>query len=196
MSLWLLVGLGNPGAEYAANRHNIGFMVVHELARTLNASPFRSKHGGLSTEASVGEARIVLLKPQQFMNLSGNAVQGVGTFFKISPQQTIVIHDEIDLPYETLRVKVGGGHGGHNGLRSISENIGPAYLRVRCGVGKPNAQAGDREKVVGHVLGDFSKAEQKTLPLFITDAGTAAKAIVEKGVTLAMNQVNRERTIQ
>jgi PTH1 family peptidyl-tRNA hydrolase len=187
---WLVVGLGNPGAEYAANRHNIGFMVVDELAKAISAPSFRKKHGGEITEASMGPVKLVLLKPQQYMNLSGQAVQQVSAFFKIAPQQTIVVHDEIDLPYEMLRLKVGGGHGGHNGLRSIHEHVGAEYLRLRCGVGKPGAP-GDRDRVVNHVLGDFSKAEQKTLDVFIQEAVAAIRLTLEKGATFAMNKVNQ-----
>jgi PTH1 family peptidyl-tRNA hydrolase len=188
--MWLVVGLGNPGAEYAANRHNIGFMVVDELARKHSAPAFRKKHGGELSEASVGTERVVLLKPMQYMNLSGQAVQQVGAFFKIAPQQTLVVHDEIDLPYETLRLKVGGGHGGHNGLRSVSEHVGADYLRLRCGVGKP-ASTGDRDRVVGHVLGDFSKTEQKTLGVFLQEAVAAIELALAKGATIAMNKVNQ-----
>jgi peptidyl-tRNA hydrolase, PTH1 family len=126
------------------------------------------------------------------MNLSGQAVQKAAAFFKIEPSQTIVVHDEIDLPYATLRVKVAGGHGGHNGLRSITEHIGADYVRVRCGVGKPGS-VGDRERVVGHVLGDFSKAEQKTLPIFVGEAASALRLVFSKGVMAAMNQVNQSK---
>ncbi len=189
--MWLVVGLGNPGAEYAANRHNIGFMVVDALARKHAAPSFRKKHGGELTEVSVGREKVVLLKPQQYMNLSGQAVQQVGAFFKIAPAQTLVVHDEIDLPYETLRLKQGGGHGGHNGLRSVSEHIGAEYLRLRCGVGKPGSAAGQRDRVVGHVLGDFSKAEQQTLDVFIQEAVGAIELALDKGPTLAMNKVNQ-----
>src|SRR6478609_2606086 len=153
MTPWLVVGLGNPGSEYSGNRHNIGFMVVDELARGLRAGSFRTKFGAELSESSLGDTRLVLLKPQQYMNLSGQAVQQSSAFYKIAPAQTLVVHDEIDLPYETLRLKVGGGHGGHNGLRSIHEHIGADYLRLRAGVGKPGS-AGDRERVVNHVLSD------------------------------------------
>ena len=192
MSLWLVVGLGNPGAEYAANRHNIGFMVVDALAKELGAGPFRAKLNGELTEASHRDDKLILLKPQQYMNLSGISVQKASAFYKIAPAQTLVVHDEIDLPYERLRLKLGGGHGGHNGLRSMTEHLGPDYLRLRCGVGKPEAN-GDRERVVGHVLGDFSKTEQKTLGVFVAEAASAVLAVITKGTTLAMNEVNRER---
>jgi PTH1 family peptidyl-tRNA hydrolase len=188
---WLVVGLGNPGAEYAANRHNIGFMVVDALARELGAGPFRAKHGAELVEATDRGTKIVLLKPQQYMNLSGIATQKVAAFYKIPPSRTLVVHDEIDLPYERLRLKAGGGHGGHNGLRSMSEQLGPEYLRLRCGVGKPETASGDRERVVGHVLGDFSKTEQKTLPVYIAEAASAVRRVIDKGPTLAMNEVNR-----
>ena len=190
--VWLVVGLGNPGTQYAANRHNIGFMVVDALAAMLRANSFRSKFSAQLTEAEDGSNKLILLKPQQYMNLSGIATQQALAFYKIAPAQTIVVHDEIDLPYERLRVKVGGGHGGHNGLRSITDHLGAEYLRVRCGVGKPES-TGDRERVVGHVLGDFGKTEQKTLPVFIAEAVDAVRAIASKGVTLAMNQFNQER---
>ena len=192
MSLWLVVGLGNPGAEYAANRHNIGFMVLEALAKDLATGGFRAKLGAELTEASSGGTKLVLLKPQQYMNLSGIATRNVATFYKVPLAQTIVVHDDIDLPYETLRLKVGGGHGGHNGLRSLTEHLGPEYLRVRCGVGKP-AGAGERERVVGHVLGDFSKTERATLAVFVAEAAGAVRTIVDVGITIAMNQVNQAR---
>ena len=194
--VWLVVGLGNPGSEYAANRHNIGFMVVDALAKELGASSFRAKFSAQLSEVEdrrgSHDDKLILLKPQQYMNLSGIATQQACAFYKIAPAQTIVVHDEIDLPYERLRIKVGGGHGGHNGLRSITEHCGADYVRVRCGVGKPES-VGNRERVVGHVLGDFGKEEQKTLGVFIAEAADAVRAIVRDGTTKAMNQFNQER---
>ncbi len=192
-SSWLVVGLGNPGSEYAANRHNIGFMVIDALAKELSAGSFRARLGGELTEATIRGDKLVLLKPQQYMNLSGIPTQKVAAFYKIDLSRTLVVHDEIDLPYERLRLKSGGGHGGHNGLRSLTEQLGADYLRLRCGVGRPDlpgAQA-DKDRVVGHVLGDFSKTEQKTLPVFIAEAASAVRRVIEKGPTLAMNEVNR-----
>ena len=149
--MWLVVGLGNPGREYEHTRHNIGFMVVDELARRWNAAGWREKFGGEIAQAK----DVLMLKPQEYMNVSGQAVQRTQAFYKIEPSQTIVVHDEIDLPFGKIRVKVGGGHGGHNGLRSIIQMTGDAFVRVRCGLGKP---LGGKEKVTGHVLGGFSKA--------------------------------------
>src|SRR5262245_47463274 len=139
--MWLIVGLGNPGDEYRETRHNIGFMVVDEFVRRIGGVSWRSKFGG--RVAQVGE--MVILKPQEFMNLSGKATQRTAQFYKVEAAQTLVIHDEIDLPFGMLRVKAGGGHGGHNGLRSMTQHLGEGYVRVRCGVGKPE---GGKERVV------------------------------------------------
>jgi peptidyl-tRNA hydrolase, PTH1 family len=183
--MWLVVGLGNPGREYADTRHNIGFMVIDELARRWKLSGWRSKFGGEVAQ----EKDIVVLKPQEYMNLSGAAVQRTKAFYKA--EQIVVVHDEIDLPFGKLRVKVGGGHGGHNGLRSIIENIGGEFIRVRCGVGKP--QQG-KDRVVGHVLGGFSKSEREELPFLVGGAGDAVELIMDKGPTAAMNKVNADPT--
>lgn len=184
--MWLVVGLGNPGREYAETRHNIGFMVADELARRWKAGSWKTKFGGEIAQTN----NIVLLKPQEYMNVSGQAVGRVQQFYKIDAEHTIVVHDEIDLPFGKLRVKVGGGHGGHNGLRSIIQNIGDAFLRVRCGVGKPD---GGKERVTGHVLGGFSKVEQNELPFMIGGAADAVQMILDKGATAAMNRVNADQ---
>src|SRR5215472_1807219 len=128
-----------------------------------------------------------MLKPQEYMNVSGQAVQRTQAFYKIEPQETIVVHDEVDLPFGKLRVKVGGGHGGHNGVRSVIGNIGDGFIRVRCGVGKPN---GGKERMTGHVLGGFSKLEEQELPFMIGGAADAVQLILDKGTTIAMNKVN------
>lgn len=189
---WLLAGLGNPGPDYKNDRHNLGFMVLDELCRRLGvaASAFRARFGG--EVASVdwpGGQRVYLLKPMEFMNVSGQAVQRTCAFYQIEPQNVIVVHDEIDLPMGKLRVKSGGGHGGHNGLRSISQTIGPDYLRVRCGIGKPS---GGKEKVTGHVLGGFSKAEQVELPFLLGRAADAVDALLQRGLTFTMNEFNKD----
>jgi PTH1 family peptidyl-tRNA hydrolase len=184
--VWLVVGLGNPGREYEHTRHNIGFMVADELARRWNASGWREKFGGEIAQAK----DIVVLKPQEFMNVSGQAVQRTQAFYKVEPSQTIIVHDEIDLPFGKIRVKVGGGHGGHNGLRSIIQMTSDAFTRVRCGLGKP---VGGKEKVTGHVLGGFSKQEQTELPFLIGGAADAVQLIFDKGATAAMNKVNADR---
>ncbi len=184
--MWLVVGLGNPGREYEHTRHNIGFMVADELARRWSASGWRDKFGGEIAQAK----DIVLVKPQEYMNVSGQAVQRIQAFYKIEPKDTVVVHDEIDLPFGKLRVKVGGGHGGHNGLRSIIQMTGDSFLRVRCGMGKP---VGGKQRVTGHVLGGFSKAEQTELPFLIGGAADAVQLILDKGATAAMNKVNADK---
>jgi PTH1 family peptidyl-tRNA hydrolase len=184
--VFLIVGLGNPGREYEHTRHNIGFMVADELARRWKATSWREKFGGEVTQLK----EIVMLKPQEYMNVSGQAVQRTQAFYKIEAKDTIVVHDEIDLPFGKLKVKVGGGHGGHNGLRSIIGNTGDAFIRVRCGVGKPN---GGKERVTGHVLGGFSKVEQDELPFMIGGAADAVQLILDKGTTIAMNKVNADK---
>jgi PTH1 family peptidyl-tRNA hydrolase len=189
--VFLVVGLGNPGREYQDNRHNIGFMVVDALASRWRVGPMRSKFGG---EVAVGEAhgeRLAILKPLQFMNVSGEAAARAAAFYQVEPERVIVVHDEIDLDFGRIKVKVGGGHGGHNGLRSLCDHLGPGFLRVRCGVGRPGGGAGDRERVVGHVLGPFSRAEQKELPLLIETAADAVESLVREGTTATMNRFNR-----
>ncbi len=151
----LLVGLGNPGAKYAQNRHNVGFMALDVIARRWSFGPWRQRFQGLTAEGRVGDARVLALKPSTFMNLSGQSVGAAVRFLKLDPAAVTVVHDEIDLAFCKLRVKTGGGHGGHNGIRDIASHIGADFRRVRLGVGHP----GDKEKVHGHVLHDFAKAE-------------------------------------
>jgi PTH1 family peptidyl-tRNA hydrolase len=183
--VWLVVGLGNPGREYADTRHNIGFMVADELARRWKLGGWRSKFGGEIAQQS----EQVVLKPQEFMNLSGAVVQRTAAFYKVEPESIVVVHDEIDLDFGRLKVKRGGGHGGHNGLRSITEQIGAEFIRVRCGVGKP---AGGKERVTGHVLGGFSKVELNEVPFLVGGAADAVELIISKGVIAAMNKVNTD----
>jgi PTH1 family peptidyl-tRNA hydrolase len=151
----LFVGLGNPGAKYAHNRHNIGFMAVDEIARRHGFAPWRRRFQGETTEGSLDGERVVLLRPATFMNESGRAVQEAAGFFKIAPGEVTVFQDELELPPAKVRVKVGGGIAGHNGLRSISAHIGNDYRRVRLGIGHP----GVKELVHGYVLSDFAKDE-------------------------------------
>ncbi|NQV85242.1 MAG: aminoacyl-tRNA hydrolase [Rhodospirillales bacterium] len=160
----LLVGLGNPGSEYAKNRHNIGFMAIDAIAERHSFAPFRKKFHGLLSEGVIDGAKVLALKPETFMNESGRAVAGACAFYKIRPEDIIVVHDEIDLVAAKVRVKRGGGHAGHNGLRSIHDHIGPDYGRVRLGIGHP----GDKDQVSGHVLKDFSKADGEWLDKVIT----------------------------
>lgn len=186
----LLVGLGNPGAQYAGNRHNIGFMAVDAIAAANGISGWKSKHAGHLAEGTIGGERVLLLKPQTFMNKSGDSVQQVARFYKLTPADIIVFYDELDLAPGKVRVKVGGGNGGHNGLRSIDPQIGLDYKRVRLGIGHPG-----KEFVTPHVLGDFAKADKVWLdplldeiarqtPLLLTgdDAGFMNKlALAVKG---------------
>src|ERR1700692_4172821 len=152
----LFVGLGNPGAKYAHNRHNIGFIAVDEIARRHGFAPWRRRFQGETSEGSLDGEKVVLLRPATFMNESGRAVPEAANFFKLSAGEITVFQDELELPPAKVRVKIGGGIAGHNGLRSISSHIGNEYRRVRLGIGHP----GIKELVHGHVLSDFAKDER------------------------------------
>ena len=151
----LFVGLGNPGGQYARNRHNIGFMAVDRIAEDHGFSPWKSKFQGKISEGRLGSGKALLLKPETFMNLSGQSVGEAMRFYKLEPEDVIVFHDELDLAPGKCRVKSGGGHAGHNGLRSLHGHIGDCYDRVRLGIGHP----GRKELVAGYVLHDFAKAD-------------------------------------
>ena len=152
----LIVGLGNPGAKYARNRHNIGFMALDMIASDHGFPAWKSKHNGLTSEGRFGSDRAILLKPETFMNKSGDSVGAAMRFHKLEPADVIVLHDELDLAPGKVRWKVGGGHAGHNGLRSIHAHIGAEYARVRLGIGHP----GHKDAVAGYVLRDFPKADE------------------------------------
>lgn len=155
----LFVGLGNPGAKYAGNRHNIGFMALDRMAEDHGFGPWRSKFQGEVSEGKFGSEKVILLKPMTFMNKSGQSVGEAMRFYKLESTDITVFHDELDLAPGKCRVKAGGGHAGHNGLRSIHQHIGPHYDRVRLGIGHP----GHKDAVAGYVLRDFSKADQEWL---------------------------------
>ena len=171
----LFVGLGNPGSDYAKNRHNIGFMAVDEIVHRYSFAPFRSKFQGQLCEGKIAGQKVLILKPTTYMNESGKAVQAAMAFYKLPLQDIIVFQDEMDLVAGKIRMKTGGGHAGHNGIRSIQSHIGSGFQRVRLGVGHP----GDKEKVVGHVLKDFSKADQQWLDKMIEAIGENADLLIK-----------------
>lgn len=183
----LVVGLGNPGGQYARNRHNVGFMAVEAIASAHGFGPWRSKFQGSIAEGRLGTEKVVLLKPETYMNLSGDAVRAAATFFKIDTADLIVLHDELDLPPFRVRVKVGGGHAGHNGLRSIDAHMGPAYTRVRIGIGHP----GDKRLVSNYVLGDFAKAEEVALDDLLRGIADGAPALARGDHPGFLNAVAR-----
>ena len=153
----LLAGLGNPGAKYAQNRHNIGFMAVDEIVRRHSFGPWRARFQGEVSEGMLAGEKALALKPQTYMNESGRAVGDAMRFYKLSPANVVVIYDELDLPPGKLRMKTGGGAAGHNGIRSIAQHIGPEFRRMRLGIGHPGA----KDRVLSYVLGDFAKADAR-----------------------------------
>ena len=181
----LIVGLGNPGAKYAGNRHNIGFMVLDQIAADHGFSPWKSKHQGSVSEGRFGSARAVLLKPETYMNKSGDSVGAAMRFHKLEPEDVIVLHDELDLAPGKVRWKVGGGHAGHNGLRSIHDHIGAAYDRVRLGIGHP----GRKELVAGYVLHDFAKADEDWLDNVLRGVSDGAAHLAQGDGGKFMNAV-------
>lgn len=171
----LFVGLGNPGAKYEKNRHNIGFMVLDRIASDHGFAPWRSKFQGQLTEGRLGRDKVILLKPETFMNLSGQSVGEAMRFYKLTPADVVVFHDELDLAPGKVRVKTGGGHAGHNGLRSIHQHIGAEYDRVRLGIGHP----GHKDRVANYVLSDFAKAEQDWLDDVVRGCSDGAPALAD-----------------
>lgn len=188
--MYLVVGLGNPGPRYAETRHNIGFRVVDALARRAGTGPLKAKFSGDFVLVEHDGARLGLLRPQTFMNRSGQSVAAAAAFYKIPRDHVIVIHDELDLDFGLLRLKQGGGEAGHNGLRSVSQHLGGRdYIRVRCGIGRPPASfAGDP---ADYVLQAFAAAEAARLDAFVDSAADAVLLVVDRGLADAMNSVNR-----
>ncbi len=182
----LLVGLGNPGSKYASNRHNIGFMAVDEIVRRHGFAAWRKRFQGETSEGSLGGERVMALKPQTYMNESGRAVGEAMRFYSLTPDDVIVLHDEIDLPPAKVRVKTGGGSAGNNGIRSIDAHIGADYHRVRLGVGKLEAKGTARV----HVLGDFNKADQAWLAPLIEAIGENAGLLAARDFTTFQNRVH------
>ncbi|MDD9940736.1 MAG: aminoacyl-tRNA hydrolase [Myxococcales bacterium] len=180
----LVVGLGNPGARYAGNRHNVGFMVVDRLCERHGVGAMRSKFKGEFAKGTVRGRDLLLLKPHTFMNLSGEAVRAAMTFFKLTPTQVLVVHDELDLPFGSVRLKVGGGTAGHNGLKSIQSHCGgPGFMRLRLGIGRPKGGPVQR-----HVLSDFSSAESTELENVLQSATAVLEDVLEFGIQAAMNR--------
>lgn len=188
MSLSLIVGLGNPGTEYAQTRHNAGFWYVERLAQrySIQLKP-ESRFHGLTGRGQIEGHDVRLLLPSTFMNRSGQAVVPMAKFFQISPDQLLIAHDELDLASGVIRLKSGGGHGGHNGLRDIVPHLGTEFHRLRIGIGHP----GHRDKVTGHVLGKAPNAEQALLDQAIDEALRLSDLIVSGHLSQAMNQLNR-----
>jgi PTH1 family peptidyl-tRNA hydrolase len=199
--MFLVVGLGNPGREHEKDRHNVGFVVVDALAERLGASAFKAKFQALLARGTLAGHDLALLKPQTYMNLSGGSVQPAAAFFKIGPADILVVHDEVDLPWGDLRLKVGGGHAGHNGVRNIIERLGtPDFVRLRVGVGKP--QPGPRAETEPEcapgptlptrawVLSGFDALQRAELQGVVNRAIEAIERVVTSGVAAAMNVVN------
>jgi PTH1 family peptidyl-tRNA hydrolase len=188
--VWLVVGLGNPGSQYQENRHNLGFMVVDELLRRGRASPPRAKFGAEVGEATLGGTKALFCKPMEFMNVSGQAVVRVSQFWKVEPAELVVVYDELDLPFGQLKLGTGGGHGGHNGVRSMISCLGtPDFARVRVGIGRPPAG----HDPANFLLSDFNRDERSQLPEVIAQAADAVETVVGAGLAAAMNKFNQKK---
>lgn len=184
---WLIVGLGNPGPEYSGNRHNVGQMVLDGLAGRIGGKFKAHKARALVLEGrlGIGGPRVVLAKPGTYMNVSGGPVSALARFYDVEPSRVVAVHDEIDIPFNTVKLKIGGGEGGHNGLRDISKALSTKdYLRVRVGVGRPPG----RMDTADYVLRDFGTTEKKELPFLLDDAADAVELLVREGLTAAQQQ--------
>lgn len=190
---WLIVGLGNPGAEYKGNRHNVGQMVLDELAGRIGAGfkTHKARAQVLEGRLGIGGPRVVLAKPMSYMNVSGGPVAALASFYGIGPDHVVAVHDEIDILFNTVKLKIGGGEGGHNGLRDISKALATKdYLRVRVGVGRPPG----RMDTADYVLRDFGTAERKELPFLLDEAADAVELLVREGLTAAQQKFHPART--
>ena len=189
---WLIVGLGNPGPEYSGNRHNVGQMVLDGLAGRIGGKFKAHKARALVVEGrlGIGGPRVVLAKPGTYMNVSGGPVSALARFYDVEPSRVVAVHDEIDIPFNTVKLKIGGGEGGHNGLRDISKALATKdYLRVRVGVGRPPG----RMDTADYVLRDFGTAEKKELPFLLDDAADAVELLIREGLTAAQQQFHTAR---
>jgi PTH1 family peptidyl-tRNA hydrolase len=190
---WLIVGLGNPGAEYKGNRHNVGQMVLDEIAARMGGSfkTHKARAQVLEGRLGIGGPRVVLSKPMSYMNVSGGPVASLANFYGILPDHVVAVHDEIDIPFNTVKLKSGGGEGGHNGLRDISKALSTKdYLRVRVGVGRPPG----RMETADYVLRDFGSAERKDLPFLLDEAADAVEMLVKEGLTAAQQKFHPAKT--
>jgi peptidyl-tRNA hydrolase, PTH1 family len=182
---WLIAGLGNPGPGYAGNRHNVGFMCADELAERIGTAFRRDRSRAVVATGQLAGVPVVLAKPQRFMNLSGGPVAALRTFFKLPPERILIVHDELDLPYGTIRLKLGGGDNGHNGLRSVTAALGTRdYHRLRIGIGRPPG----RMDPADFVLRNFSPPEREELPDLLGRSADAAEVLVTQGLAVAQNK--------
>ena len=184
----LFVGLGNPGENYCKNRHNIGFMAIDAIVNRYGGSSWRQKFQGLATEVTLNREKLIFLKPSTFMNLSGQSVSEASRFYKLPSSEICVFHDELDLPFMKIKTKIGGGHAGHNGLRSIQQHLGPDYFRVRIGVGHP----GDKAKVASYVLNNFPKNNEAELKFLLDAVADGFPHLLEANKEKFLNKVNGE----
>lgn len=184
---WLVVGLGNPGAQYAGNRHNVGFLCCEVIAAEIGTGFKRDRSRAMAATGSLSSLPVVLAKPLSFMNLSGGSVAALRSFYKIPLDQIVIIHDELDLPFGTVKLKLGGGDNGHNGLRSVTSSLGSRdYHRVRIGIGRPPG----RMDPADYVLRDFSAAERKEVPEILSRAAGAVQVLLSHGLAAAQNEVH------
>ncbi len=184
--MWLVVGLGNPGAKYEETRHNAGFLVVDEVARRWGMGSGRSHLGASTIRGTVARSAVLLAKPQTYMNRSGEPAGALQRFHDVPLERVVVVHDDLDLPFGSLRIKRGGGHGGHNGLRDLHGHIGAEFLRVRFGISRPPADL----DAADYVLGRWDDGERQALPLVVDRGADAVEAIITDGPTVAMNAFN------
>jgi len=189
--MWMICGLGNPGKKYELTRHNVGFLAIDELCEKFDISLNQKKFKGEYGRGQIAQINVILLKPQTFMNLSGESLGPLSGFYKISPDKVIVIQDEIDLPYGTFRIKFGGGAGGHNGIRDIiSSQVGEAFIRIRVGVGRPKSKLESEPRVVDFVLGKWGFDEGQKLPGVLEIIQEAIVKIIKEGYLKAQTSIN------
>jgi peptidyl-tRNA hydrolase, PTH1 family len=190
---WLIVGLGNPGPQYAGNRHNVGFMCADTLAAELGSAFKRDRSRAMTVTGRLAGLPVVLAKPMSFMNVSGGPVASLRAFYKLPNDRIVVIHDELDLPFGTVRLKLGGGDNGHNGLRSVTSALGSRdYYRIRIGIGRPPG----RMDPADYVLRDFAPAERKELPEILDRAAESAQILLQRGLAAAQNEIHPQNEMR